>query len=182
MATVVTHIFSAAALGAAYARERMPVRFWLLAAVCAVLPDIDSVAFYYGFKSAGAFGHRGFTHSLLFAAIAGVAVVMLAFRSVPLWSKKWWGLAAFFSAITAFHGILDAMTDKGYGVGFFVPFDNARYFLPWRLIPASPMRISKFFSYAGVEIVAGEMLWIWLPLAALTIAFRLYKKKSGSTS
>jgi len=179
MPSFVTHVFSGAALGAAYSRERMPVRFWILAALCSVLPDIDSLAFYYGIRSGEVFGHRGFTHSLLFALLLGVVVVVLAFRDAPLFSKKWWELAAFFFAITASHGMLDAMTDKGYGVGFFVPFDNTRYFLPWRLIPASPMRISKFLSYAGVEVVLGEMLWIWLPLIAFTIAVRLSRKKSG---
>jgi hypothetical protein len=33
---------------------------------------------------------------------------------------------------TASHGVLDATTNGGLGVAFFSPFDNRRYFLPWR--------------------------------------------------
>lgn len=29
------------------------------------------------------------------------------------------------------HRILDAFTNGGLEIGFFIPFDNARYFFPW---------------------------------------------------
>ena len=50
---------------------------------------------------------------------------------------------------TASHGVLDAMTDGGSGVAFLAPFDDTRYFLPWRPIPVSPIGVSRFFSGAG---------------------------------
>jgi inner membrane protein len=177
MASGLTHLFAAAALGKTYANEKMPLRFWGLVALCALLPDIDVLGRHYGIRYADIFGHRGFTHSLFFALLLSLVVVVAAFRTVPALSKHWWGLVGFFFSVTASHGILDAMTDKGYGIAFFLPFDSTRYFLPWRPIYASPMHISRFFSHTGCEIVAGEILWIWVPLTLVAASMWLYRKK-----
>jgi len=179
MASGITHLFTAVALGKTFAAEKMPPRFWVLAIVCALVPDIDVLGFYYGIRYADAFGHRGFTHSLFFALLLSLVVVAAAFRRVPAFSKQWLGLAGFFFVATASHGVLDAMTDKGYGIAFFLPFDSTRYFLPWRPLYASPMSISRFFSQAGLEIVAGEVLWIWLPLTLVAASVWLYRRKKG---
>ena len=64
---------------------------------------------------------------------------------------------------TASHGFLDALTDGGLGVAFFSPFDNHRYFFPWRPIRVSPIAASRFFTARGVAVLQSEMLWIWLP-------------------
>jgi hypothetical protein len=40
----------------------------------------------------------------------------------------------YFFVVTASHGALDAMTDGGLGIAFFAPFDNTRYFFPFRPI------------------------------------------------
>jgi inner membrane protein len=177
MASGLTHLFTAAALGKTYTGEKMPCRFWALAACCSLVPDLDVLGYYYGIRYADIFGHRGFTHSLFFALLLSLAAVVAAFRSVPALSKRWWSLVAFFFAVTASHGILDAMTDKGYGIAFFLPFDGTRYFLPWRPIHASPMRISQFFSRRGIEIVAGEILWIWIPLTLVAASAWWYRRK-----
>jgi len=155
----------------------MPVRFWVLAAICSVLPDIDVIGYYFGIKYGDVLGHRGFAHSLVFALLVSVLVVVLAFPAVVRFSRKWWGMVAFFFVVTASHGVLDAMTDKGMGVGFFIPFDNTRYFMPWRPIFASPMRISRFFSQTGIEVLAREMLWIWTPLLLLYAGMLFYRKR-----
>jgi len=179
MASGLTHLFTAAALGKIYTGEKMPPRFWVLAAACSLVPDLDVLGFHYGIKYADLFGHRGFTHSLFFALLLSLIVVMTAFRMVPALSKTWWGLVGFFFTVTASHGVLDAMTDKGYGIAFFLPIDNTRYFLPWRPIYASPMRIPRFFSLAGLEIVAGEVLWIWAPLTLVAASAWWYRRKKG---
>lgn len=48
---------------------------------CAVLPDIDSIGFALGIPYGSLFGHRGLTHSLLFALITGVTVTGVFFRN-----------------------------------------------------------------------------------------------------
>jgi len=160
----------------------MPTRFWVLSAVCSVLPDADVIGFYYGIKYSDMFGHRGLFHSLTFALLVSALVVMFAFPSVQRFSKKWWGMVAFFFVVTASHGFLDAMTDKGMGVGFFIPFDNGRYFLPWRPIFASPMRIGKFFSHAGLLVLITEIIWLWIPVLLLYAGVRVIRKRKRPTS
>jgi inner membrane protein len=61
------------------------------------------------------------------------------------------------------------MTNGGLGVAFFAPFDDARYFLPWRPIPVSPISASRFFGERGLAIMRAEVLLIWLPAAILPL-------------
>lgn len=160
-----------------YAAQKMPTRFWILAAGCSILPDIDIIGYYFfGIRYNSVFGHRGFSHSLLFALLVSALVVMLAFPTLQRFSKKWWAMLAFFFVVTASHGVLDSMTDKGMGVGFFIPFDNTRYFMPWRPIYASPMKIKQFFSHAGLDVLIREIIWIWIPMIALYAGVAGYRK------
>jgi inner membrane protein len=168
MASAFTHSFVALALGKISTGEKMPLRFWLLGLLCSILPDFDVVAFRLGIPYSHLFGHRGFAHSLLFAALVAVLVVPLAFRNVPRFTKKWWILTAYFFLVTASHGVLDAMTSGGYGIGFFIPFDNTRYFLPWRPLRVSPIGVYGFFSRWGWDVIKSELLWIWLPALIIT--------------
>jgi inner membrane protein len=73
-------------------------------------------------------------------------------------------LAALLLAVTATHGLLDAMTDGGLGIAFFSPFDLQRYFLPWRPIHVSPIGVGRFFSARGLRILWSEIFWVWLPV------------------
>ncbi len=177
MPTAFTHSFAALALGKTLTGGKMPARFWLLAVACAVLPDIDIIGFYFGVHYASIFGHRGFTHSLAFAALTGIVATFLTFPAVPGLSKKRWTLFLFFFAVTAFHGVLDAMTNGGYGIGFFIPFDDARYFLPWRIMEVSSIRIAEFFTRRSLTILLNEVLWIWVPLILLTILSTVIRHK-----
>jgi inner membrane protein len=180
MPSAFTHIFVGGALGKTFTEEKMPAKFWVLAAVCSIIPDIDIIGFYFGVKYGSMLGHRGFFHSLTFALIVSLLVVLLAYPAIPRFSKKWWSLLAFFFIVTVSHGFLDAMTDKGMGIGFFIPFDNTRYFLPWRPVYASPMSIARFFSHAGIEVLVREILWIWLPSVALCAVASVFRKKLRS--
>ena len=145
------------------------MKFWAWAAACAVLPDADVVGFAFGVSYGSMFGHRGLSHSLAFAVVAGCAVASLAFREARAFSRGWWGRAAFFAAATASHGLLDALTDGGLGVAFFAPFVARRYFFPWRPIEVSPIG-AGFFSVRGVVVFENELVWVWLPSAALVVA------------
>ncbi len=182
MPSAFTHIFVGEALGKICTEKRMPVKFWLAAAFCAVLPDFDVVAFSFRIPYGHPFGHRGFSHSLLFAAITGMLTVLLAFRDVPRGSRKWWGLALFFALVTATHGVLDAMTNGGYGIGFFIPFVNKRYFLPWRPLVVSPIGVHGFLSRWGWRVIASELVWVWLPVSAILAVAGFYRKKLSRCS
>jgi inner membrane protein len=182
MPSAFTHIFIGEALGKTYTAENMPKKFWVLAGVCSIIPDIDIIGYNFGIKYAGMFGHRGFFHSLVFALIVSVLVVKIAFRTTPRFTRQWWSLSVFFFVVTAAHGFFDSMTDKGMGVGFFIPFDQTRYHMPWRPIYASPMSISRFFGRAGIEVLITEILWIWLPMTALAAGVSVYRRMIKSRS
>lgn len=161
MASAFTHAFFALALGKLYASaSEMPARFWLLSALCAVMPDADVVAFVFGIKYGDVLGHRGLTHSLVFALLTASAVVFLFFRGAEF---KRSALVVYFFLVTASHGVLDALTDGGLGVAFFAPFDAARYFFPWRPLVVSPIGVGSFFSEWGLAVIVSEFVWVWVP-------------------
>ncbi len=72
MPTALTHALVGAALAPAAARPMSRGAVALVLGVLAVLPDIDVVAFRLGIPYEHSLGHRGFTHSLAFAVLAGV--------------------------------------------------------------------------------------------------------------
>jgi inner membrane protein len=160
MPTVFSHAIAGAAIASTHPRRGL----WMTSALCAVVPDLDVAGIWLGVPWGHVLGHRGITHSLAFAAgLAGLLAVAM-FRG-PGWRWAW--LALFVA--TASHGVLDAMTNGGPGVAFFAPFDDTRYFFPWRPIPVSPIGISRFFTARGLSIVKAELVLIWLPAVALVL-------------
>jgi inner membrane protein len=179
MPTVFSHAIFSSALGAAYAWRPMPARFWAWAALCSVLPDLDVIAFGLDVPYRSMWGHRSITHSLLFAVLAGFAIAWWAFRDEDLAKMKRSrrSLAIFFSVATASHLVLDSLTNGGLGVAVFAPFDNTRYFAPWRPIRVSPIG-ADFFSTHGMLVLASEIVWVWLPALALILLTKLYRRIS----
>ena len=186
MASALTHAFSAVALCKTLSRRKRDWRFWTLAVASSILPDADVVGLALGIEYGDLLGHRGFSHSLLFAAVWSLLVVSCEYRRLMKFSRHWWSLVSLFFLVTVSHGILDAMTNGGLGVAFFAPFDTARYFFPWRPISVSPVGVGQFFSAQGAAIVASEIEYVWLPLAALWagvgVLRRCFARKWGAES
>ena len=167
MSTVLSHAVTAVAFGTAFSAGGMRAKFWVLSVLCACIPDADVIGFAFGIEYGDFLGHRGFSHSLPFALLLALLVVGFAFRDVPLWSRRWYALIAYFFAITASHGVLDGMTNGGLGIAYFSPFDTTRYFLPWQPLEVPPIGIAAFFSPWGLAVMKSEILWICLPCAGL---------------
>ncbi len=164
MASIISHAVAAASLSSAAPIPRRCLRKAVVAGcVCSILPDADVIAFMFDVPYGDVFGHRGISHSLAFALVLGYAVTALFFRQFPPNSKEFWGLTGYFFVATASHGLLDAMTNGGLGVAFFAPFENSRYFFPFRPIQVSPIGISRFFSEWGVRVLISEFFWVILP-------------------
>lgn len=176
MASLVTH----ALVGTALAQSATPdlrrrPRFWIVAILCSILPDFDVIAFRFGVPYGDLWGHRGMTHSLIFAAVTAAGSAVWLQKG----AKERLKLACLLFAITASHGVLDALTNGGRGVAFFSPFDRHRYFFPWRPIRVSPIGARALFSSRALEILWGE-LWVWGPalVLLLTVAgLRAYRKR-----
>jgi inner membrane protein len=174
MPTIFSHAIAATA-AAQWGRRRLPAHFWTWTAGCAMLPDIDVVGFSFGIAYEDMFGHRGFTHSLFFAAVVGG--VAMWHLSHPLHSSHGshrLHLFVWFTAVTASHGLLDGLTNGGRGIAFFAPFTNYRYFFPWRPIQVSPIG-AGFFSARGLHVLASEAQWIWVPSAIIALSARLFR-------
>lgn len=174
MASAFSHAVVGLAIGSCMYRPDVPKQTWVVGAFCSVFPDIDVIGFRFGVHYGDFWGHRGFTHSFVFAALLAGVVTFVAFRdAIP--SVGRWYLWTYFFLATASHGLLDAMTDGGLGVAFFAPFDNHRYFFPWRPIRVSPIDVGKFFTERGIAVMESELLWIWLPAALVTITVGFFR-------
>jgi inner membrane protein len=128
------------------------------------------------------FGHRGFSHSILFVSLIAFIVVLTGFREIKRNSKQWWLLLLYFFFIGLSHNLLDAMTSGGLGVGLFMPFDSTRYFFPYRPIRASPFSFLRLFSSEGQRILISEFIWIWIPAIIMLVIARFFKSKRNSRS
>lgn len=164
MPTIFTHPVAAFGLSTFF-RRRPSAGLLAAGALCTVLPDTDVAAFYFGIPYEHPLGHRGFSHSLLFAFLLGLVAAWLWRRFVDP-RRSFGGLAVFFALATASHGLLDALTNGGRGVGFFIPFDNSRYFFPWQPIQVSPIGAAGFLD-RGWPVLVSEFWWVWLPAAGL---------------
>jgi inner membrane protein len=184
LATLVTHAIVAATLGqAAKAEWRKEPQFWILVVLCSVLPDLDVIGFRFGLRYGDLWGHRGMTHSLLFAVLLATCVAAAIEKSFQARYKR--GLLLFL--VAASHGALDAFTDGGLGVAFFSPFDPQRYFFSWQPIHVSPIGVARFFSARGIRVLWSEILWVWIPSLVLGfllwgLRWYMHKTANGRTS
>jgi inner membrane protein len=176
MATVFSHAVAGLVIATVIRTPRAVGGLALAGALCAVVPDADVVGIGLGVPWGHVLGHRGITHSLAFAA-ALAAIVTAAMSRGPGWVGRRGLLWLVLFLAAASHGVLDAMTNGGSGVAFFAPFDDARYFLPWRPIPVSPIGVSQFLTRRGLDILEAEVWLIWLPAAVLAAAGALLRRR-----
>lgn len=177
MPTIFSHAVFAVVGGKSFVRKSETLWFWLLTALCAIIPDADVIGRSFGVERGGMFAHRGFTHSIAFSIIFGFLIALIVRRFLTV-SESYLKLAFYFALATFTHPLLDMLTNGGSGVALFAPFSNARFFFPWRPVEVSPIGFG-FFSERGIGVILSEILWIWMPaFALLTIARLIGKKKT----
>lgn len=181
MASVFSHAVAALSIGACFYTPDAPKRIWVAGAVCSVIPDLDVIGFQFGVRYGDFWGHRGFTHSLVFAALLATAALALVYRHRQS-SIGRFSVWLYLFLATASHGFLDATTDGGLGVAFFAPFDTRRYFLPWTPIRVSPIGITRFFGARGLAVLKSELLWIWLPAALFAASVWMVRRHKWTPS
>ena len=151
----------------------------ILMAILAAAPDLDVLALHLGIPYAHPLGHRGITHSLVFAGA-------LALLTLPLWRVRFrdrTGTAAVVTfLVLASHGLLDTLTDAGHGIGLLLPFDGERYFAPWRPIRTSPLSVSAFFTQSGLDVLRSEVLWIGIPCLGALAALGSFRLRAARRS
>ena len=183
MPTMISHAVVAFGAGALLPQHKS-FRFWACAVLASVIPDFDVLAFKFGIPYAHPFGHRGYFHSLSFALIWGIFTVLVFFRPAQHPRRQRVFLALFFFALTACHDLLDAMTNGGLGIALLAPFSNERIFFPFAPIQVSPIGLRGFLSERGLQVLASEAIWVWVPTAvfvSLGIGLKVLLARRGRT-
>lgn len=147
-----------------FGRQRVPASLLAAGVVASILPDSDSIVRAMGVASR-LFAHRGVTHSVFFALLAGAVGASLhrTFRARPF------SVFLFLFLSTVSHGLLDAATDGGSGIAFFSPFSSHRYFFPFRPVAAAPLSVVRFFGPRFAPVMSSELRWIWLPFLSVGV-------------
>jgi inner membrane protein len=119
-----THIVLGACIGELVAGKQLGKKALIIGAVANSLPDIDFVASFFLPLTRDLLAHRGFTHSLLFIALASPLLSLISvrvFKNTSIQFSKW---LAFWSLQMFVHIFIDAF--NAYGTGWFEPFSHYR--------------------------------------------------------
>lgn len=180
MTTIITHAAVGLAMAAVAARRPASARLWIACALLPVIPDLDTPIGrwmhpndpLWAALDEGPWGHRGASHSLVFAA--GFAALTLLL--LPRAERSWRHWLLLFVAMAS-HGAFDALTNGGSGIAFLWPFSIARCHAPWRPIEVAPLSVSGFFTERGWEVFQSELLWVWAPGVVLGAAYGLLRRR-----
>ncbi|MDH5600562.1 MAG: metal-dependent hydrolase [Gammaproteobacteria bacterium] len=175
MATIFTHPVIAIGLSPYLDLAEKRKQIILIAVILTILPDIDVIGFRLGIPYLHLFGHRGFTHSIFFALVISFSTTWFIVKNTGINFLPVW-IYLFLSAVS--HGILDALTNGGYGIAFFSPFSNQRFFFPATPIDVSTLSIERFLYNKGYMVMVTELIWIWLPLLIIFVSGLLWKKRN----
>ena len=143
-------------------------KLFFLCVILTCLPDADVIAFRFGIPYSSQWGHRGFTHSIVFALFT--AIICMLFSGKLGASKKLTFFATLVSTLS--HTMFDALTNGGLGVAVFWPFDHSRYFFPFHPVEVSPIGVKGFISVRGLVVLVSEFIWIWTPCLILSALVR----------
>ena len=173
MPTVITHGV-VGYLAAKMTAPALPPKLWLYAFACSIIPDLDSISFHIGIPYGHILGHRGFTHSPLFALLLALVVCEVGFRSLARFSRPWWRCFGVLALVTASHGVMDALTFAHKGVAFLFPFSDERFFFPWHLVPGASVGMD-FFARPTMSlfVLLAEFQIFLLPLLLLWAALKM---------
>ncbi len=163
MASLLTHPVVPVAIAMIAGREHVSARLLFAGVAASMLPDADVLAFRFGIDYADAFGHRGATHSAVFALFVGGLGALAA----PALHGRRAVAFAFLAAACVSHALLDMLTNGGLGVALWWPQTDARYFFPARVLEVSPIGVRRFLGPAGWTVILSELRWVWLPAAVL---------------
>lgn len=175
MPSILSHPAVPLALGLALGQRIIPPRLLIVGLVASVLPDLDVLAFRLGIPYAHSLGHRGASHSVVFALFLGL--LALAFAPHLHASRKAAFLFVFVAAVS--HGLLDMLTNGGLGVALAWPASDSRFFFPFQVIEVSPLSLRRFFSPKGAAVMLSELLWVWPPSVGIGIAILLMRRKKA---
>ena len=148
----------------------------LAASLLSAAPDLDAIGYFAGVPYGAWCGHRGCSHSLAFAALLALLPMAWLARRNGLPRLR---VFAFLFAAAASHGLVDMATDGGLGIAVLWPFDATRHFWPVQPLEVPPLGVRAFFSGRGVQGLASEALWLWLPAAIVGAIGLTVRRRPG---
>jgi inner membrane protein len=166
MCSILTHPVVPVALSVVLPQGTASPALLLAGAACSIIPDLDVIGFRFGIRYSDMLGHRGISHSILFATALSALLSFTLFRNGQ---GANWVVFIFLFLSTLSHPLLDMLTNGGLGVALFAPFSNERYFFPWRPMEVSPIGVGSFFSEWGARVILSELRWVWLPSAVVFV-------------
>lgn len=168
-----TQIVLGAAVGEAVAGRKMGAKAALWGAIGGTLPDLDVFLRFFYDPLDAALVHRGFSHSLLFALIAGPCLAYIFHKlTKEQYTLKTWNLLWFLAIVT--HPLLDIFTN--YGTQFFWPFSlrltfnsvfviDPLYTLPFMFLLIGALfmkresRRRRIWNWTGISYSSLYLLW-----------------------
>lgn len=141
------HIAVGMAAGRAFSGKRAFVSMLAFSAL-SMLPDADVIAFVFRIPYADPFGHRGASHSIVFAMLCGMIAWLV---------RRDRRLALFTFVVVLTHPLLDMLTDGGLGCALLWPVTSSRYFWPIQPIPVAPIG-AGMLSARGLLVVVTELV------------------------
>jgi inner membrane protein len=176
MPSVFTHIVVPLAIGFGLGKKTISPRLLIAGMLASVLPDFDVIGFRFGIEYASQWGHRGFSHSIVFALCCGLLAMLLAK------SLKTTPIKAFLFVVMAgvSHPLLDAMSNGGLGVALFWPFDDTRHFFTYRPIEVAHIGL-RFFKEDSFVTLKSELLYVWCPAVLLYGVLFVFSRNRKAT-
>lgn len=179
MSSIVGHALAGVTVASAFehgeAKENRRKLFGL-AALLSITPDLD-VLIYIAYRPLGMTPHRGFTHTIVFALIAGGFMAIVCRRFLGLTYLR---VFLIVSTVLLSHSLLDYLMGCGPGVPFFWPISEQGFLLPFRLVPTAyySLSVGDLLSVAVSPVTLVGMLLeivIFLPLILLS------QRRSGAS-
>ena len=180
MATFISHpLFGA---GASYIlcqsqTKTHTQRFILLSVLCQWLPDIDTLSYLFPIDQQYALGHRGFTHSGIFALALAFAVMMNFLSLTPTHPPSVVGaFYLVFSHDTLPRAFLTPWLSPPLVSPFFWPFTAERYLFSWQPLMNIPIQFSELFGLAFWHAQWIECQFFGFLLTCLYLSHRLWER------
>lgn len=145
----------------------------------AILPDADVLTGrLFQIPHTHDLGHRGATHTLLFALlVAGAALLRVRIlQARPATAFLFLGLA------TLSHPLADMLTRGGKGIMILWPFEDARFKFLAHPIEASPVGLKAFETGGIWQVLASEALWLLVPAVFVAFLARVAMKRPSPSA
>lgn len=168
MPTIFTHALLPVIAAVGLSNPRLSSRLVAAGAAVAILPDADIVGRYFGVPHSADFGHRGATHTLIFALL----VASLALPSARRMRASPGAAFAFIFLSVLSHPLADMLTSGGKGIMLLWPLEDERFKFWAHPVRASAVGLQGFETGTIWPTLMSELIWLLIPAALLAIFVR----------